>query len=34
MVYTPAELAAMPERAFARRALAEGKVIYERDAAR
>ncbi|MBA2563843.1 MAG: nucleotidyltransferase domain-containing protein [Gemmatimonadetes bacterium] len=34
LVYTPAELAAMPESGLARRALAEGEVIYERDAAR
>jgi predicted nucleotidyltransferase len=34
LVYTPAELAEMPESGLARRALAEGEVIYERDAAR
>lgn len=34
LVYTPAELAEMPEGGLARRALAEGEVIYERDSAR
>ncbi len=34
LVYTPAELARMPERGFVCRALEEGQVIYERDATR
>lgn len=33
LVYTPTELANMAEGGLARRALAEGQVIYERDAA-
>lgn len=33
-VYTPPELAEMEPRGFIRRALAEGKVIYEKDASR
>lgn len=33
LVYTPAELVEMPETGLARHALAEGEVIYERDAA-
>ncbi len=34
LVYTPAELSTMPHGGLAHRALAEGKVIYERDPAR
>jgi len=33
LVYTPAELVQMPEGGLARRALAAGEVIYERQAA-